>query len=70
MRIPAEQLGPLETFRAESARRQDGDGLPRFVEDEFRAFDASFAYGRERNSRARLKSSRKARTTTAGRPPV
>jgi hypothetical protein len=28
----------FETFRAESARLRDGDGLPRFVEDEFRAF--------------------------------
>ncbi len=28
----------FETFRVESARIRDGDGLPRFVEDEFRAF--------------------------------
>ena len=28
----------FETFRVESARLRDGDGLPRFVEDEFRAF--------------------------------
>ena len=28
----------FELFRAESARQRDGDGLPRFVEDEFRAF--------------------------------
>jgi hypothetical protein len=28
----------LETFRVEAARMRDGDGLPTFVEDEFRAF--------------------------------
>lgn len=28
----------FETFRAESTRLRDGDELPRFVEDEFRAF--------------------------------
>ena len=28
----------FETFRVESAQLRDGDGLPRFVEDEFRAF--------------------------------
>ena len=28
----------FETFRAESTRLRGGDGLPRFVEDEFRAF--------------------------------
>jgi hypothetical protein len=27
-----------ETFRAEAARLRDGEGLPRFVEDEFQAF--------------------------------
>jgi hypothetical protein len=28
----------FETFRAESVRLRDGDGLPRFVEEEFRGF--------------------------------
>ena len=28
----------FETFRAEAARLREGDGLPRFVEEEFRAF--------------------------------
>ena len=28
----------LETFRAEAARAHDGDGLPRFIEEEFRGF--------------------------------
>ena len=28
----------FETFRAEAAHLRDGEGLPRFVEDEFRAF--------------------------------
>jgi hypothetical protein len=27
-----------ETFRAEAARLRDGEGLPRFVEEEFQAF--------------------------------
>jgi putative transposase/transposase-like zinc-binding protein len=31
-------LEHLETFRAEAARRSDGDGLPAFVEREFREF--------------------------------
>jgi len=30
--------GHYETFRAEAARLRDGEGLPRFVEDEFEAF--------------------------------
>jgi len=28
----------FETFRAEAAHLRDGDGLPRFVEDEFHGF--------------------------------
>jgi hypothetical protein len=30
--------GPLRTFRAEAARLREGEGLPGFVEEEFRAF--------------------------------
>ena len=28
----------FETFRADAARARDGDGLPRFIEKEFRGF--------------------------------
>jgi hypothetical protein len=30
--------GRVETFRTEAALRRDGDGLPRFVDEEFRGF--------------------------------